>query len=136
METALSTAYHPQMDGQTERINQELEQYLHLYINHMQMDWADWLPVAEFAYNDREHSTTGFSPFYLEYGCHPHIPTVLEVPTIDNPAADDFADALSRARQIAYAALCDATASMKRFADQKQKESPTYAVGQQVWLDT
>jgi hypothetical protein len=50
VEMALSMAYHPQMDSQMEQINQELEQFLWLYINHMQMDWADWLPVTEFAY--------------------------------------------------------------------------------------
>jgi transposase InsO family protein len=66
METALSMAYHPQTDGQTEWLNQELEQYLWLYVNHMQTDWADWLPIAEFAYNNREHLATGFSPFFLE----------------------------------------------------------------------
>jgi hypothetical protein len=93
-EMALSMAYHPQTDGQTEQINQELEQFLQLYVN---QDWADWLPVTEFAYNNREHSATGFSPFYLEYGCHPHVPTAPENPTIDNPAAEDFAGSLSRA---------------------------------------
>jgi hypothetical protein len=96
METALSTAYHPQTDSQMERINQELEQFLRLYVNHMQMDWADWLPVAEFAY--QEHSATSFSPFYLEYGRHPHVPMAPENPTIDNPAAEDFAGSLSQAR--------------------------------------
>jgi hypothetical protein len=55
---------------------------------------------------------------------------------INNPTTDDFADALSQARRVTYDALHDATTSMKRFADQKWKESPTYAVGQQVWLDT
>jgi hypothetical protein len=127
--SALSTAYHPQTDGQTEWINQELKQYLHLYVNHMQMDWANWLPIAEFAYNNWEHSATSFSLFYLEYSCHPYIPMVLEVPMIDNPAADDFADALSQARQVTYDALHDATTLMKRFVDQKRKESPMYAVG-------
>jgi hypothetical protein len=53
-----------------EQINQELKQYLCLYVNHMQTDWADWLPVAEFVYNNCEHSATGHSPFFLEYG-HP-----------------------------------------------------------------
>ncbi|OCB89288.1 hypothetical protein A7U60_g3544 [Sanghuangporus baumii] len=43
-----STAYHPQTDGQTERVNQELEQYLRLYVNYRQSDWADWLALAEF----------------------------------------------------------------------------------------
>ena len=49
-----STAYHPQTNGQTERINQELEKYLRLYVNHQQTDWSDWLAIAEFAYNDGE----------------------------------------------------------------------------------
>ena len=55
-----STAYHPQSDGQTERVNQELEQYLWLYINHHQDDWVDWLSIAEFAHNNRV-SATDFS---------------------------------------------------------------------------
>jgi hypothetical protein len=74
MEMALSTAYHPQMDGQTKQLNQKLEQYLWLYVNHMQTDWVDWLPIAEFAYNNCKHSVTSFSPFFLEYGHHPFIP--------------------------------------------------------------
>ena len=49
----LSTAYHPETDGQTERINQKIEQYLRLFINYHQTDWVNWLPTAEFAYNNR-----------------------------------------------------------------------------------
>ena len=47
IETKLSTAYHPQMDGQTERTNQELEQYLRMYVNHRQNNWSEWLVMAE-----------------------------------------------------------------------------------------
>jgi len=54
-----STAYHPQTDGQTERVNQELEQYLRLYCNYRQNNWAEWLSIAEFSYNNRIHSSTG-----------------------------------------------------------------------------
>ncbi|SJL06861.1 uncharacterized protein ARMOST_10203 [Armillaria ostoyae] len=64
----VSTAFHPQTDGQTERINQEVEKYLWIFINHQQTDWADWLPLAEFAYNNHIHSTTGKSPFMILYG--------------------------------------------------------------------
>ena len=63
-----STAYHPQTDGQTEWKNQELEQYLKIYVNFQQDDWAEWLTLAEFAYNDREHSATKCSPFFVNYG--------------------------------------------------------------------
>jgi hypothetical protein len=95
METALSTAYHPQMDGQTEQLNQELEQYLQLYVNHMQIDWADWLPIAEFTYNNHEHSMTGFSLLFLKYGCHPFVPIAPQKGQINNPTAGEFADTLS-----------------------------------------
>ena len=63
----LSTAYHPQTDGQTERQNQTLEQYLRTYCNYEQDDWARLLSLAEFAYNDSQHATTGSSPFQLNY---------------------------------------------------------------------
>jgi len=63
-----STAYHPQTDGQTERVNQEIEQYLRVFTNFLQDDWADWLPMAEFSYNDKVHTSMGFSPFYTMLG--------------------------------------------------------------------
>jgi len=49
----ISTAYHPQTDGQTERVNQDLEQFLRIFVNHRQDDWAEWLAIAEFSYNDK-----------------------------------------------------------------------------------
>ena len=60
-----STAYHSQTDSQTECINQEIEQYLYLYVDYKQSDWAEWLAMAKFVYNNREHSVTKFSPFYV-----------------------------------------------------------------------
>jgi len=53
IQTKLSTAYHPQTDGQTERINQELEQYLRVFIDHRQEKWLDWLGTVEFVYNNK-----------------------------------------------------------------------------------
>ena len=64
----LSTAFHPQKDGQTERQNQTLETYLHAYCNYLQDDWSNWLPLTEFSYNNLAHSGTGFSPFFLAMG--------------------------------------------------------------------
>ena len=66
----LSTTYHPQTDGQTERMNQEIKQYLRVFVNHWQSNWAEWLACAEFSYNDKIQSSTGFSPFYVNYGRH------------------------------------------------------------------
>ena len=63
-----STAYHPETNGQTERINAWVEQYLCIYINHQQLDWVEWLSIAEFAHNQTSFSTTTFSLFLLNYG--------------------------------------------------------------------
>ncbi|PNH26348.1 hypothetical protein BJF96_g10337 [Verticillium dahliae] len=67
----LSTAFHPQTDGQTERTNQTLEQYLRCYINYQQDDWVTLLPIAQFAYNSSPSESTKESPFYANYGYNP-----------------------------------------------------------------
>ena len=66
-----STAYHPQTDRQTERTNQEVEQYLHIYTNYEQSDWAEWLVIAEFALNNHEYVATKMSPFFVNYRFNP-----------------------------------------------------------------
>ncbi|MBW0580293.1 hypothetical protein O181_120008 [Austropuccinia psidii MF-1] len=67
----LSTEFHPETDRQTERLNQILEQYLWMYVSYRQDDWHTWLPLAEFAYNNAEHSSKKQSPFYTIYGRNP-----------------------------------------------------------------
>ncbi|MBW0499007.1 hypothetical protein O181_038722 [Austropuccinia psidii MF-1] len=64
----LSTSFHPETHGQTERVNQILEQYLWMYFSYHQDDWHTWLPLAEFSYNNAEHSSTNQSPFFTIYG--------------------------------------------------------------------
>jgi len=68
IQTKLSIAYHPQTDGQTERINQELEQYLRVFINHRQEQWPDWLGMVEFTYNNKIHAVTKILLFKANYG--------------------------------------------------------------------
>ncbi len=63
-----STAYHPQTDGQTERVNQEVEKYLRIFVNHLKTTGVEWLSLAAFAHNNRVHSATGKSPFEVNYG--------------------------------------------------------------------
>ena len=58
IESKLSTAFHPQIDGQTERVNQELEQYLRMFIDHRQEQWPEWLETAKFTYNNKAHLST------------------------------------------------------------------------------
>ena len=73
IETKLSTAYHLETDGQTERTNQELEQYLRMYVNHRQNNWVKWLATAEFAFNNKVHTATKRSPFQVNYGREPRM---------------------------------------------------------------
>ena len=67
-----TSGYHPETNGQVEQINHEIEQYLRLYINSAQDNWSSRLATAKFALNNRQSSTTGKSPFYLNYGRHPN----------------------------------------------------------------
>ena len=67
----LSTAYHPQTDSQTERINQEVKQYLRHFVNEQQNDWSSLFPTAEFALNNQVNASTGKSPFELVYSYSP-----------------------------------------------------------------
>ncbi|KAJ1576786.1 hypothetical protein NDA11_007552 [Ustilago hordei] len=91
MKHSLSTAYHPQTDGQTERVNQVVEQYLRMYCNYEQNDWAGLLNTAAFVYNNTVHNSIGVSPFFACYGwnpkAHPDIPQHLGV---NNPDRSEY----------------------------------------------
>ena len=66
----LLMAYHPQTDGQTERINQEIGMFLQHYVNYQLDNWTDWLATAKFQYNDKKHAATGKTLFELNFGRH------------------------------------------------------------------
>src|SRR6266478_5830247 len=84
-----STSYHPQTNGQTECMNQEIEVYLWVFVSHRQDDWADWLLLAEFAYNNKVHTATHQTPFELDTRQHPHLGVEpMRMSTIE--AADAF----------------------------------------------
>jgi hypothetical protein len=71
----MSTAFHPQTDDQTKHVNQELEQYLRIYMDWHQDDWQEWIAIMEFAYNDKKHTAMGYTPFFIKYGQHPNMGT-------------------------------------------------------------
>ncbi|MBW0479931.1 hypothetical protein O181_019646 [Austropuccinia psidii MF-1] len=80
----LPIAYHPETDGQTERVNQILEQNLQIYVSYHQDDWNTWLPLAEFSYNNSDHSSTKQTPIFTVYGRDPQFDSVRI--TQDTPA--------------------------------------------------
>ena len=84
-----STSYHPQTDGQIERTNQTLEQYLRCFINYQQDDWVDFLHLLDFSYNNSVHSSTGYSPFFANTWYHPRW-SILKFPEVSKtPAVED-----------------------------------------------
>src|SRR6266581_6605371 len=130
-----STPYHPQTDGQMERVNQEIEAYLRVFINHRQDDWADWLPLAEFAYNNHIHSSTCQTPFELDTGQHPRMGTE---PTRMSKveAADVFSSRMMKMQEEVKAVLEHAADEMAHYYDHNHETAPTYQEGDQVWLST
>ncbi|SJL04341.1 uncharacterized protein ARMOST_07707 [Armillaria ostoyae] len=109
-----STAFHPQTDGQTEHVNQEVEKYLHIFINFRQDDWADWLLLAEFAHNNCAHSATGKSPFMILYGRNPRImPDSLRSANSKVPTASDFSKAMAKIHKETEEALKEAAGPFK-----------------------
>lgn len=89
-----STAFHPQSDGQTERVNQVLEGYLRTYCNYDQNNWSDLLDLAEFTYNNSVHTTTKLSPFEANYGFNPLDPSSVPRVSTNIPAAVEHLEKL------------------------------------------
>ncbi len=88
----LSTAFHPQTDGQTERQNIIMEAYLRAFVNFEQDDWARLLPMAKFAYNNAKNASTGHMPFELNCSYHPQASYKKDVnPCSQSKSADKLA---------------------------------------------
>ena len=129
-ELALSSAYHPQTDGETERVNQEIETYLQIYCGENPSSWADNIPMAEFVHNIRPHSTTGKSPFQLIMGYQPQaLPDITN--KTDLPAVEKRLNELVKARDKAQAAHELARQLMK---NRIRGKTTTFQVGDKVWL--
>lgn len=130
----LSTAFHPQTDGQTERVNSILEQYLRCFVNYQQDDWSDYLPIAQFAYNNSKHSTTDTSPFFALYGYHPRLSVTLPRTTKDHSPAEERLQKLHDLHADLKFNIALAQEGHARFFDRRVISGPQYEVGDKVWL--
>jgi len=135
IETKLLMAYHLQMDGQTERTNQELEQYLRMYVNHRQNNWAEWLATAEFAFNNKVHTATKTSPFQVNYGRELRMGFNIRKKG-KNEKAEEFVKEMKERHEEAKAALVKLQEEMKRQADRNRKEAEEYRIGDKVLIST
>jgi len=121
IQTKLSTAYHPQIDGQMERINQELEQYLRVFIDHRQEQWPDWLGMVEFTYNNKIHIVTKILPFKANYGQDLRMEFEGRRKR-KYKVVGKFVERIKKIQEEAKVALGKAQEEMKKFANRKQRE--------------
>ncbi|GAX75269.1 hypothetical protein CEUSTIGMA_g2714.t1 [Chlamydomonas eustigma] len=132
----LSTAYHPQTDGQTEITHRTIEQILRAYVSPQHDDWSTWLPLAEFAYNSHVHSSTLQTPFYANYGFHPTAPPSLLLPTGSlSPDAAAYLDNLHDVQQSIIRELDLAKARQAESANRHRRDL-TFKVGDRVCLSS
>ena len=130
----LSTAYHPQTDSQVKCLHKETETFLCHYVNHLQDNWEDWLAIAEYQYNNEIHSSTGHTPFYLNYGCHPWKGEPNNHPR-SNDNITNFLKLLEQAWKDASASATLATETAKQHYDLRKKRAHKYKTGDLVWLE-
>ncbi|KAH7285734.1 hypothetical protein KP509_33G043200 [Ceratopteris richardii] len=128
----MSSADHPQTDGQTERVNQILEDMLRAYVSQRQIDWDSYLPLVEFAYNNRPHKVIGMSPFEMNYGMNPIAPSTIGMPK-KCPSASEFLENLQANLEIAKAKMQEAADRVKEYADRK-KSPRSFEEGDRVFL--
>src|SRR5688572_1482289 len=128
MDHRLSTAFHPQTDGQTECQNQTMEQYLRAYVNYEQNNWLELLPHAEFAYNNSKHASTDMSPFFANYGYHPELQ--FKKPKIPGGVAKDL-----RSERLAQAftdKVQERYGTLKQNLAEAQTHQSKYAKGKDI----
>ena len=126
-----TTAFHPQTDGQTERMNKVLEDMLGHCVKPSQNNWDVLLPVLEFAVNNAWNESIQNTPFFLNYGRHLRTPQNLRLDT-DVPAAGRFLDTIHKA---AKECLAEARRRQKEYADKKRSVA-SFEVGDKVLLNT
>ncbi len=122
----MSTAFHPETDGQTERMNRTLEQMLRSYVNYKSNDWDEYLVSCEIAYNNSVQSSTGYSPYYLNNGCHIKLPVTLNATQLEqmstNETANQMVQRMNETMNKAKEHIAQAQQKQIKYANQHRKE--------------
>jgi len=132
----LSTAYHPQTDGQTERTNQTMETYLRIYSNQQQDNWVSLLPMAQIAYNNKLSEATGTTPFFANHGRHPNLFTRSLDTNIQTESAISSVARLKEVHQKSLENITKAQSRAISYVNQKRKTAPQLKEGDKVYLLT
>jgi transposase InsO family protein len=137
----LSTAFHPQTDGATERANQEVERILRVFSTYAQDNWKDLLPIVAVAMNNHDAASTGISPFFFTHGYHvdpiglDKASQLQDVQTPPGMAGEMFVNRLREATDWAQAAIASAQAQQEEQTNRRRQAAPTYRKDDWVWLN-
>jgi hypothetical protein len=133
----MSTAYRPETDGQTERTNSTLEQYLRMYCNYQQNNWSQLLSTAEFSYNNHCQSSTKFSPFFVNYGYNPKANVVIKKGGSECvPASEEFLLQLKQTQDESKTNIAKAQTSQALYYNQGKRQIQSLKIGDQVYINS
>ena len=133
MKLHYTSGYHPSADGQTERANQTLEQYIRMYCSYQQDDWHFLLPLAEFAYNNAPNASTGLTPFFANKGYHPSI-SIHPERDVASSYAKDFAVDLQGLHDFLREQITSAQEYFKDTADRRRIPPPVFDIGGSAYI--
>jgi transposase InsO family protein len=132
IKVSLSTAFHPQTDGQTERVNQVMEQYLRLFTSYKQDNWSGLLQRAAFTYNNSLHSAINMSPFFANYGYHPRGLDELEMQEEGTAPVVEKVKSITEVHELCKRNIDLANATYAKYYNDKRREQDAFEVGDQV----
>ena len=133
IDTKLSTAYYLQTNGQIERINQKLEQYLQMFIDYCQKQWPDWLAIVEFAYNNKMQTSTKISLFKVNNRQDSHMKFEMRKKE-KFEKIEEFAMRIKEVHKKAKAILRKSQEKIRKYVDRKRSEVEEYRVGDWMLL--
>jgi hypothetical protein len=128
-----TSGYHPQANGGAERLNQTLETYIRMYCNYQQDNWADLLPIAEFAYNNSPHESTGLTPFFVNKGYHPKMTNDPDTP-YTSIAARKYTTDLAALHDVVREQITASNEIYKEYADRKRVPAPEFPDGSMAYV--
>lgn len=131
----MSTAFHPQTDGASERANRTITQMLRSMVEPRQIDWVDHLPLVEFAMNSCRSASTGYAPFELNYGYLPRTLTTFD-PEASLPGVKEFAQRANSSMMAAHDAIIASRVLQTHHANKRRKGHDDLKEGSLVYLST
>jgi hypothetical protein len=131
----MSSPFHPQTDGQTERVNQILECYLRNYCNYEQDHWSEILPMADYTHNNSLTTTTGISLFIANFGFNPQTNWPIKAEA-KNPASRNCIHWMTSVHTLCRNGLDQGWETMGKYHDRHAKEPPKHSVGNLGMLRT